>query len=195
MRKSKVRDIVVALIVLAIALFFIAGTYARYSSSGTANGQISVAKWQVKLDGTDISTTSTTKDVTFTVQSNTNVVAGKIAPAVTATAEVELDLTGTEVAVDFDATIDPSFDLTAVGASGDKLTLTTKVDGTAYTSGTVQTIALPGGSAFTAANGKKTVTLELTWTNDDNNNPDDSAMGSAAPTITIPVTLTAKQHI
>ena len=195
MRKSKVRDIVVALIVLAIALFFIAGTYARYSSSATVNGTVQVAKWQVKLDDTDISTTTTTKNITFTVQSNTNVVDGKIAPAVTATAEVELDLTGTEVAVDFDATIDPNFDLTTVGASGDKLTLTTKVDGTAYTSGTVQTISLPNGSAFTAANGKKTVTLELTWTNDDTNNADDSTMGNAAPTITIPVTLTAQQHI
>ena len=46
MRKSKVRDIVVALIVLAIALFFIAGTYARYSSSATVNGTVQVAKWQ-----------------------------------------------------------------------------------------------------------------------------------------------------
>ena len=60
---------------------------------------------------------------------------------------------------------------------------------------TVQTLDLPSGAAFTSSNGKKVVTLELTWTNDDTNNADDSTMGYAAPTITIPVTLTAQQHI
>lgn len=194
MRKSKVRDVVVAIIIFVIALFFIAGTYARYSSTANVNGKVDVAKWQVKIDSTDISTATTTKDINFVVQSNTNVVPGKIAPAVTAIATVELDLTGTEVAVDFDAVIDQS-SLSSVGASADKLSLVTKVDGVAYTSGTAQTIALPGGTAFTSANGKKIVTLELTWTNDEENNPDDSAMGNASPTITIPVTLTAKQHI
>ena len=153
------------------------------------------AKWAVAItadDGTTLS--STTQDITFTVQNNTNVVPGKIAPAVTAVAEIELDLTGTEVAVDFDAVIDQS-NLSTFGESGDKLTLDVKVDGVAYTSGTAQTINLVGNSAFTAANGKKTVTLTLTWANDDENNEDDTATGIAAPTLTIPVTLTAKQHI
>jgi len=195
MRKSKVRETVIALVILAIALFFIAGTYARYSTQGVASGSLPVAKWAVAITSDDGKTlSSTTQDITFTVQSNTNVVSGKIAPAVTAVAEIELDLTGTEVAVDFDAVIGS---LTSSGstASLDKMTLTTEVDGTTYTSGTAQTINLVGDSAFTAANGKKKVTLTVTWENDETNNADDTTMGTTAPTITIPVTLTAKQHI
>ena len=63
------------------------------------------------------------------------------------------------------------------------------------TNGTATTIPLVGNSAFTAANGKRTVTLTLTWTNDDENNEDDTDTGIAAGTLTIPVTLTARQHI
>ena len=196
-RRSRTKRAIFILIALVLLVYLIGVTYARYSSTGAASADVQVAKWAVKMtadDGKEL--TSTSQPITFTVQSNTNVVPHKIAPAVTAVAEVELDLTGTEVAVDFDAVIDKSKITEAlVGPSYDKLTLTTEVDGTTYTSGTAQTIDLVGNSAFTAANGKKTVTLTLTWENDDNNNPDDTATGEAAKTIQIPVTLTAKQHI
>ncbi len=195
-RKTRTKRAIYVVIALLLVAYLISSTFARYSTEGKANGTIKVAKWAVAItadDGTVLN--STTQPITFEVQSNTNVVSGKIAPAVTAVAEVELDLTGTEVAVDFDAVIDKSA-INTLGASSDKLSLTVEVDGTAYASGTSQTISLVGDKAFTATNGKKTVTLTLTWENDDPaNNPDDTTMGEAAPTLTIPVTLTAKQHI
>ena len=193
-RSGTRRGIFIAL-ALVLLIYIIGSTYTRYNIKGEATATIQVAKWAVAItadDGTTLS--STTQPITFTVQSNTNVVSGKIAPAVTAVAEVELDLTGTEVAVDFDAVIDDDA-IENLGASADKLTFTVEVDGTVYTSGTSQTIALVGDSAFTASNGKKTVTLTLTWENDDENNVDDTTMGEAAPKLIIPVTLTAKQHI
>lgn len=194
-RKSVAKRWTLIAIIAFALIAIIGGTYARYSTTGAATGTVQVAKWAIAMkadDGTILN--ATTQPITFTVQSNTNVVPGKIAPAVTAVAEVELDLTGTEVAVDFDAVVDSSA-LTSIGASSDKISLTTKVDGTTYTSGTVQTINLVDNAPFTAANGKKTVTLTLTWENDDNNNADDTSMGIDADTIEIPVTLTAKQHI
>ena len=195
-RRTRTKRAIFAVIALLLVVYLISSTYARYSTEGKGTGTIQVAKWNVAItadDGTVLN--STTQPITFEVQSNTNVVSGKIAPAVTAVAEVELDLTGTEVAVDFDAVIDDSA-IETLGASSDKLSLTVKVNGTAYTSGTSQKIDLVNDKAFTAANGKKTVTLTLTWENDDPaNNPDDTTMGEAAPTLTIPVTLTAKQHI
>lgn len=195
-RRTRTKRAIFAVIALLLVVYLISSTYARYSTVGKGTGTIQVAKWNVAItadDGTVLN--STTQPITFEVQSNTNVVSGKIAPAVTAVAEVELDLTGTEVAVDFDAVIDDSA-ISTLGASSDKLSLTVKVDGATYTSGTSQKIDLVGDKAFTAANGKKTVTLTLTWENDDPaNNPDDTTMGEAAPTLTIPVTLTAKQHI
>lgn len=195
-RKTRTKRAIFAAIALLLVAYLISSTYARYSTEGKATGTIQVAKWAVVMkadDGTTLE--STTQPITFTVQKNTNVVPGKIAPAVTAVAEVELDLEGTEVAVDFDAVIDQSA-IETLGASSDKLTLDVKVDGKTYTSGTSQTINLIGNSAFTSTNGKKKVTLTLTWDNEDPaNNPDDTTMGEAAPTLEIPVTLTAKQHI
>ena len=193
-RKRTSRGIILA-IALILVLYLIGSTYARYSTVGEATGSVPIAEWHVAItsdDGTTLN--STTQDIAFTVQSNTNVVSGKIAPAVTAVAEIELDLTGTEVAVDFDAVIDDSA-LATIGASADKISLDVEVDGTTYTSGTSQTIPLVNDSAFTSSNGTKTVTLTLTWENDDNNNADDTTMGTAGGTIEIPVTLTAQQHI
>ena len=70
---------------------------------------------------------STTQNITFKVQSNTEVVPGKIAPAVTAKAEIELDLTGTEVSVDFTPTIGEYTPSTL--PSADKIKLTSAVEG------------------------------------------------------------------
>lgn len=184
--------------ILALTLFLlvavVAGTYTRYETVGKATGTVQAAKWAVAIKSGNTTLNSETQEITFQVQNNSNVVPGKIAPAVTAVATIELDLTGTEVAVDFDAVINQTA-LSSFGDSGDKLSLTAKVDGATYTSGTAQTIPLVNNAAFTEDNGKRTVTLTLTWANDDSNNVNDTATGEAAPTLTIPVTLTAKQHI
>ena len=193
-RRRRTRKAIIVVIALLIALYLIGSTYARYSTVGRATGKADIAEWHVSIKNGDTSLTSTTQDIEFEVQSNPYVVPGKIAPAVTAVATVEVDLTGTEVAVDFDAVVDSSA-LSSIGASADKITLTTAVDGTTYTSGTSQTMNLVNETAFTAANGKKTLTLTLTWENDDENNADDTTMGTTGGTISIPVTLTAQQHI
>lgn len=192
-RQSTAKKWTLLVLLLFLLITVIASTYTRYETIVTPSGTVQAAKWAVAIKSGDTAITST-QPISFTVQSNSNVVSGKTAPAVTAVAEIELDLTGTEVAVDFDAVIDQSA-LASFGSSGNKLSLDVKVNGASYTSGTTQTINLVGDSAFTSSNGKRTVTLTLTWANDDNNNTNDTATGIAAPTLTIPVTLTAKQHI
>ncbi len=194
-RKTRTKRAIFVVIALLLVAYLISSTYARYSTVGEANGKVDIAKWAVVMkadDGTTLN--STTQDITFTVQSNTEVVPGKIAPAVTAKAEIELDLTGTEVSVDFTPTIGAYTPSTL--PSADKITLTSEVEG--GTVGSSNYIPLVGNSAFTASNGKKKVTLTLTWANDDENNADDTATGMLADgsrTITIPVTLTVQQHI
>ena len=194
-RKTRTKRAIFVVIALLLVAYLISSTYARYSTVGEANGKVDIAKWAVIMtadDGTKLN--STTQDITFTVQSNTEVVPGKIAPAVTAKAEIELDLTGTEVSVDFTPTIGAYTPSTL--PSADKITLTSAVEG--GTVGSSNYIPLVGNSAFTASNGKKKVTLTLTWANDNENNADDTATGMLADgsrTITIPVTLTVQQHI
>lgn len=195
-RKTRTKRAIFVVIALLLVAYLISSTYARYSTVGEANGKVDIAKWAVLMtadDGTTLN--STTQDITFTVQSNTEVVPGKIAPAVTAKAEIELDLTGTEVSVDFTPTIGAYTPSTTL-PSADKITLSSAVEG--GTVGSSNYIPLVGNSAFTESNGKKKVTLTLTWANDDENNADDTATGMLADgsrTITIPVTLTVQQHI
>ena len=194
-RKTRTKRAIFVVIALLLVAYLISSTYARYSTEGKANGKVDIAKWAVVMkadDGTTLN--STTQDITFTVQSNTEVVPQKIAPAVTAVAEVELDLKGTEVSVDFTPTIGEYTPSSL--PSADKITLTSAVEG--GTVGSSNYIPLVGNSAFTASNGKKKVTLTLTRANDDENNADDTATGMLADgsrTITIPVTLTVQQHI
>ena len=191
-RRKKATKALLVVVALLLAILLISSTFARYSTVGKADGKVEIAKWAVKMtadDGTTLD--STTKNITFKVQNNTNVVPGKIAPAVTAVAKIELDLTGTEVAVDFKAEVG---DLTPTNLpSSDKISLTSAVDG--GTPGTSQTIPLVNNAAFTTENGKKIVTLTLTWTNDDNNNADDTSTGITGGTLTVPVTMTVQQHI
>ena len=194
-RGKKTKRAIFIVMALPLIIYLVNSAYAKYLTERTANGKVEIAKWAVVItadDGTTLD--STTQDITFTVQSNADVVPGKIAPGVTAKAEIELDLTGTEVSVDFTPTIG---DYTSTGLpSADKIILTSEVEG--GTVGTSNYIPLVGGSAFTSTNGKKKVTLIVTWENDDTNNADDTATGQLADdirTLTIPVTLTVQQHI
>ena len=197
-RKTRTKRAIFVVIALLLVVYLISSTYARYSTVGKADGKVDIAKWAVTMTADDETVlNSTTQDITFTVQSNTEVVPGKIAPAVTAKAEIELDLTGTEVSVDFTATIGEYTPATL--PSKDKITLSSEEEGTTENKvGSSNYIPLVENKAFTASNGKKKVILTLTWTNDDENNVDDTATGMLADgsrTITIPVTLTVQQHI
>lgn len=194
-RRKRTKRTILVIIALLLLAYLISSTYSRYSTEGKASGKVEIAKWAVAMTADDSTTLdSTTKDITFTVQSNTDVVPGKIAPSVTAKAEIELDLTGTEVSVDFTPTIG-EVSLEQI-PSADKISLTTAVEG--GTMGSSNYIPLVNNSAFTSENGKKKVTLTLTWQNEDGNNVNDTKTGQLADglrTLTIPVTLTVQQHI
>lgn len=193
MKKSSITAIIVLLMVLTVCLYFISGTYARYADEYSGTAKVDVAKWAVSVtDGTEALTNNFT--LPFTVETNANVVEGKIAPGSTAKATIELDLTGTEVAVDFGATIDEDELATVFGDSAEDVNLTTSITGAA-TSGATTTINLPSGQAFDASNGKVKIELTLEWTNNDSNNLSDTKIGNAGETLHIPVDITVQQHI
>lgn len=197
-RRTRTKRAIFVVIALLLVAYLISSTYARYSTVGEATGKVDIAEWHVVMTPDDggAALTSTTRDITFTVQSNDNVVPNKIAPAVTAVATIELDLTGTEVAVDFTATVGEMTNNLPSGVTlPSRVTLTSAVDG--GTPGTAQVIPLVNNSAFTATNGKRTVTLTLTWENSDTDaaKTEDTVVGVAGGTLTIPVTLTVQQHI
>lgn len=208
-RKSTVKKSVFAVIILALLLALIGGTYARYISTATGSGNVDIAKWAVKVGENDISNgTVGSFELTFTTDSeNKNVVANKIAPGITATAQVEVDLTGTEVAVDFDCALGSTATekLTAIfGADyADKVEVNAGApvlqDGVSNMTLSSDKKVVEVGSA--AMSGKVIVPITLTWNNADANNGADTQVGADAFTtadkskVTVPVDLTVKQHI
>lgn len=147
------------------------------------NGYAKTSKWNVKIFGTK--SFEEKQNITFNVENSNNVLKGKIAPGLKATAEVEIDLTGTKVPVDICAEIDDyklnsSFKLTAM------------IDDKIYNLGTNEFIKLEKGSKF---NSKMILTLELEWIDEVKNNEFDTFLGMNTNSITIPVKINVRQHI
>lgn len=191
MTKNSKKVVVIALLLaLTMCLYYVAGTYAKYTSQATANSQIGVAKWAVKLGTVDIANGATdfTSQLTLSPDSSTTVKKGKIAPDTTASGSFTIDPDGTEVAVKYSIEIG---EITYTGTTGNKPNVTiTKV--------------MAGTEALTASNGKYEGTIDLdgsaveitltaTWTS--SSDATDTAIGYEAGTLTVPVTVTVEQDV
>lgn len=189
-RKSSVKKWTFVMLMVFGLVSVIGGTYSRYVTTGSGNGTVSVAKWNVAIKN-GATPISEAQNVAFVLNENSNVAAGKIAPASSASATISVDMTETEVAALLNATVDSSSLATVFGDAASRVELTMTVDGTTYTSGSNAEIALANVS------GVHNVVLTLTWTEDNTNavNTADTTVGVAGSTITLPVTITATQKV
>ena len=73
--------------------------YAKYKTTLKGNGTATVAKWSFKVNGQ----TQTIPDIDLatTMKENNNVVEGKLAPGTEGSFDLNLDATGSEVAIDY----------------------------------------------------------------------------------------------
>ena len=201
----------------AVSLFFIGGTYARYVDEFDGTAKADVAAWGVKLTEGD-GVKSGKIDLTLTPDSSDDVVTGKIAPGISASGKLEVDLEGTEVAVDLFAEVeeeaiknalstagvedvtnsDISIEITAKGKDG-----STNVKNVLSGEGKQSNpyvISLPEGhtKAFEAGDAVE-FTVKVSWTNQDTNSADHTKIGKKSAdsplTLSIPVKLYAVQHI
>lgn len=199
-RKSTVKKSVFAVIILALLVALIGGTYARYVSTATGSGSVDIAKWAVKVNEEDISTTAGTFVLTFTA-ANADTVPNKVAPGGTAVAYVDVDLTGTEVSVDFTCALaDSSAEKLTEVFGADYASKVTVSVGTPELQGTTSNMTLDAdnkvitvGSA--AMSGTVRVPITLTWTDAVANNTADTNTGALKTGVEIPVTLNVQQHI
>ena len=204
MNKRTVKTTMVVLMLLVVALYFVSGTYARYASEFSGEVTAQVAKWSI--DGSQVNS------LAFTVATNEFVVADRIAPATTATAETQIDLSGTEVAVDvaIEAADDFASKLSDLGLDATQLTL--KIEKTEGTTVTVEkdgegtkanpfVCKLQGGKALT---GTLNLKITLAWVNEgaewnakDEKNVKDTAVGTNAEskTLELPVKVIVQQHV
>ena len=174
--KGNKKILAVAILLLLITVGFT--TYAIYKSSATATGTVTLAAWKVEVDGEDMVSQATfdldLSNVNWTVH---NGKAGTIAPGDSGTITIPVDATGTQVDVILEAA------LGTVTGLPTGMTVT-------MTSGATQNI--PYDENDMTAN----VVLAVEWETEDSTtrNPlDVSAGSSTSRTVSIPVTLTARQ--
>ena len=206
MKKKTVGSIMAVAMLFAISLFFVGGTYARYVGDFTGNATAQIAKWAVQVNGED----ETELALNFTVADNTNVVANKIAPSVTANAGISVNLEGTETAVELVVDKGKEFEqaITDLGLDADQITfsIAQKEDNKAKvkveeegdgSEGSPFVLLLPDQTAFTADNGTLELEVKLTWNNPDTDekNTKDTTVGKTKTSLVLPVTLKVQQHI
>lgn len=182
MSKKKTNSIVTIFILFVIPLFLLLN---GYMSNIAIRKNNEITDWKVAITS-DAKDLEDTQEINFKVENSSSVVNGKIAPGLKAIANVEIDLTGTNIPVDICATID---DMTL----NDSFRLTAILDGEKYNFGTIKTMEIENNSRFTKENGNKILTLELEWIDNDNEN--DTILGKIGETITVPVTIKTMQHI
>lgn len=174
---NKIKNITIIFILFIIPFILTSNIYAKNKKD---------SEWNIRIF--DTKDCEKTNNIEFKVEENIDVVKGKIAPGLKATAKVTIDLTGTEVPVDIIAEIDDK-------KLNSAFKLKYKLDGKKYNSGTIETIKLEKNSKFNKKNGKKILTLEIEWINDINNDENDTILGIEADSITIPVKINVRQHI
>ena len=209
-RRSRAKRGILIALVLVLLIYIIGSTYARYTNTVKLNGQVKIAKWAVKLNGTLMDTITETQTVTLTLSDNAYVSDDRIAPDRSAYFDILLDPTGSEVAIDYIIKCDFA-SATGITNTASKI----EVTGVEYWEAAAIPTPATGGTALdkddlqgtdgikisetlakVEAGTKIAARVTITWDNDsDGHNVADTANGVAAGTITIPVTVTAQQHI
>ena len=199
-RKSTAKKWTLLALIMFLLVTIVSGTYTRYTSTATGSGNVSIAQWAVSVNNENMSNSSAVFNLTFTA-SNPDTVPNKIAPNGTAVAYVDIDLTGTEVSVDFTCALasTASSNLTTIFGSNyaDKITLAV---GTPVLQGTTSNMTLSGTTVTvgsSAMSGVVRVPITLTWTdlNTSAANTADTNTGSTQTALTVPVDLSVTQHI
>lgn len=186
------------IIMTIVTLIIISSTYAKYVSE--AFGEFSKEvnhKWKIKVNTLDISNPSeetyvfTAKDAGY-VDSDTTTV-DKIAPGTSAYFDVEIDPTGTEVAIRYDITLDVD------GKLSDSLVFSSAEDTISS-----QDLIKTGESTYTGtisltnvlAGTKSNARLYVTWENNEANNEQDTIEGTTKNnTTSFPVKVVVSQYM
>lgn len=125
MKNMKKMLFIVSCICAIICIIIIAVTYSRYRSSASGTAEVSIARWNIKVNNATIKNNSDLSNVitpifTGTKDINPNI----IAPTAEGYFDLSLDYTDTDVSFDYSITVNPNSnssvqDLVATGYSFD----------------------------------------------------------------------------
>lgn len=188
-QKSKTEITLLLLVLIGLGLTI---AYARYASNATSTMAAQVAPWKVSINTEDIvsKNTFTLEDVDW---NDTEYVAeGYIAPGREGTLNIEIDPSGSKVAMRYKLEIDKS----AVTNESIKISSVTASTGEVKDEGDgIYTGIIPLNEV--TSNTKKTLTITIKWDNPETTTTDtnDTTTGTSSTNFEIPITLTASQLV
>lgn len=167
---------------------FVSSTFAKYTSSVSGSDSVTVAKWAIKVNGTDATQTQTaTFDLFSTIKDNdgtseeTDVASGKIAPGTSGSFNLAIK-NESEVTAKYNVGFE---------VEGATIPIEYSIDG-----GTTWKASLDNVAETQIAQGAiANVTVKWRWAFyvDSDHDTTDTAAGISAPTITVTATITATQ--
>ena len=198
MPRKKITKIVLPLLTIiafAISIYYIVTVYAVFYSEATGTVESDLAKWNIFINGTNISS-GVTEEFTmsvFNVENNANIETGKIAPGLRGNFIISINPVDTEVSVRYDISIDTSY------LEDKKITLVSVEE-----TGTSNTITKTGENTYTGVmlrkniknNYKNDIKITFYWKNDEANNEQDTSIGTTFNSkLQVPVVVNVIQYL
>lgn len=192
-RKSVVSKMLLLVVILTlVSCCFLGSTFARYTSSGTGSGSLTVAKWDVKITGEGTSAETaldfgklSPAEGAYSDTDRTNPTGRKLVATITNNSDVKADITFTVGELKFKSGVDGASNVN-YGESGYSDEILRQVFTIKFYD------AASGGSEITLSEGKYTTELaetgsisiyaEITWNSDLGSDSNKGADGDARDT-------------
>lgn len=191
--------IVSIILLVIVGTCYVEETYSRFTNNSYIKGNVDIAKWEVTLKKDDnITELEKAFDMTFTSTetNNGNVGQNKFAPGVSGQSSLILDLTNTEVSVDYNITVDKQTLENQIGTSNITLVISDNND-KVINLGKDEYVPLVNGEKFTNENGILKFNFSLTWDNENSidKNFSDTNVALSCEDLKLPVYVKIKQHV
>lgn len=183
--------ILASTLLLILTLFQISKSYAVFQSIANDDAEFNVAKWRIFVNNSDLNNTNNVfyvDNITYT--NNSNVSQSRFAPGVTGEFILEIDPKNTEVAFNYELSVDLSDNIysqikidSIEGINGTNLTYYNGVYSRLFTLNEIQN------------NKVDSIKITFSWENEESNNDTDSILGSLDGDFEIPVNIKFSQYI
>lgn len=198
MKSNKQKAGLMALVALAaIGSYFIAGTYAKYTSQITGSDTATVAKWKWTINNSVI---DSAEDTTYTfnlfdtikdsdgTSSETDVVSGKIAPGTSGSFDIDIKN---------ESEVNATYAIAFTETNDNNVPIEYSTDGTTWVSSVNSMNVSPTNIAMGASSAKKTVYWRWVYYKDAEGDVADTALGfganTSAATVEVNATVTVTQ--
>ena len=164
----KKRLLLFVLLAFAITLSMIANTFALFETNGGADAEFEVGKWKIKINDSDVSLAQTITLNDFVYSETTHTDDGYFAPGRSASFDIVIDTSESDVSVTYNLDIDdsileehPNIAFSVLNINTNEELTTNNYSGVSYLSDTNRVV---------------TLRLSLNWTDDEDYDENDTAL-------------------